>query len=118
MSRAALLPLLAVLAAAPSSAGGVLMTPPVHAENATVMCGTTYSGDESTSAIATLYNSSAAVLDGGVPTAVDPGVSQLAVAINTTGYFYCTFQGLTKGMRGYILLIVDGQSELVLPASR
>lgn len=119
MLRAALVPILLLLAsAAPASAGRVLVTPPVGSTGETVQCLVTFLGDEATSATATLYNGSKIVAAGGSPNAIDPGISAPAVLVGANGFFFCTFEGLTKDMRGYIALSSSGQTLLVLPAGR
>jgi len=99
-------------------AGGVLVTPPVLAANATVSCLVTFLGDESTTATAAVHRLERCGGLGWRPERDRPKISTPAVRVGADGYSYCSFQGLTKGMRGYIALIVGGQTEWVLPAAR
>jgi hypothetical protein len=117
MVRATLLLLLTLLTAAPASAGGVLATPPVWAFDATVLCGVQNLGDEPASVVGSLRDSTGNVLSGNTVT-VEPGYVPVAAADEVTGYRYCTFEGLTKGLRGYIMVVESGSSTLVLPATR
>lgn len=112
--------LLCTLCAAPlaARAGSVLVTPPALLNNDTVVCVVSFLGVESTSGTATLRNSAGALVSGGEPSAIDPGLSSLASAGLVSGWYYCTFEGLRKGMRGYLVVNEGGQSTLVLPASR
>jgi hypothetical protein len=116
---AALVSLFACLAgAAPASAGGLLVTPPVLADTANVVCLVNHLGDDNTAATASVRNATGVVVDGGSPYPIYPGLNSPASQVNVTGFYYCVFEGLTKEMRGYIMLNDGGQSALVLPASR
>jgi hypothetical protein len=112
--------LLCTLFAAPlaARAGSVLVTPPALVSNDSVICVVSFLGDESTTATATLRDASGGLVSGGEPHAIDPGLSSPATAGPVSGWYYCTFEGLRKGMRGYLVVNEGGQSTLVLPASR
>lgn len=112
-----LLPAL-LAAAAPAAAGSLLSTPPLRADTADVDCMVLHLGSEDGSAIGRLKNGLGAVVDGGSPYPIYPGLNNPASATNATGYFYCEFEGLAKGMRGYISLEEGDQTVLMLPASR
>ncbi len=117
--RAAFVSLLVCLAgAARASAGSLLVTPPVLADTANVVCLVNHLGDDNTAAIARLHNATGVLVDGGSIYPIYPGLNSPAGGVNVTGYYYCSFEGLTKEMRGYIVLNDGGQSTLVLPASR
>ena len=117
--RVAFVSWLALLAgAAPAAAGSLLATPPVQASTADVICMVNHLGDDDTAAIARLYQGAAVFVDGGSLYPIYPGLNNPAGQTNVTGYFYCVFEGLTKEMRGYIMLNDGGQSVIVLPATR
>jgi hypothetical protein len=117
MVRATLLLLLALLAAAPASAGGVLSTPPVWAQAATVLCLVQNLGAGPVTVVGSLrYSDGTPVSSNSV--AVAPGFVPVASEDDVTGYRFCTFEGLRNGVRGYVMVIEGGSSSLVLPASR
>lgn len=118
MIRAPLLLLLALLAAAPASAGGALSTPPVWAQGATVLCLVQNLGAGPVTVVGSLRYSDGSVASSN-SVAVDPGSIPVAAQDDVTGYRYCAFEGLTKGVRGYVMVVESGSSSrLVLPASR
>ena len=105
-------------AAAPARAGSVLKTPPVRAATADVDCMVLQTVDENSSAIARLRDGTGAVVDGGTPYPIYLGVNNPAAANNVSGFYYCEFEGLGKGLRAYISLEDGAQTVLMLPATR
>lgn len=118
--RVACVSLVAFLAgAAPAAAGSVLVTPPVFADTAgLVACIVQNLTGEYVGASGRQRDSDAAIVDENFDAPIPPGVGSVASEANATGVFYCEFDGLGKGLRGFIHLNDGGQSQIVLPASR
>jgi hypothetical protein len=108
-----------VAAATPAAAGGVLVTPPVFADTAGhVVCMVQNLTGEYAGVTGRLRDVDADVVSEGIDVPIPPGVGSAASEPNATGVFYCEFEGLGKGLRGFISLNDGGQSQLVLPTSR
>lgn len=118
-TRFALASVLALLAgAAPAAAGGALFTPTVSVSSADVYCVVQNVGLETASVTARLHNGSGAVVDQTAGYPIYTGVNSPAADLDATGWFYCSFEGLGKGLRGFIVVNESGQTVLLVPASR
>ena len=104
--------------AAPAAAGGVLVTPPVFADTAGLVACVVQNLTASTSRAGRLRDADADIIDESTDTPIPPGVGFVASEANATGVFYCEFDGLGKGLRGFITLNDGGQSQIVLPTIR
>ena len=105
--------------AAPASAGGMLVTPPVFADTAgLVACMVQNLTGEYVSGSGRLRDADAEIVAQSSDSPIPPGVGFVASEANATGAFYCEFDGLGKGLRGFITLNDGGQSQLVLPTIR
>lgn len=118
-ARLPLASLLALLAsAAPAAAGGTQFTPSVSVASANVYCVVQNVGAETTTATARLHDGSGAVVDQNVDYPIYPGVNSPAGDADATGWYYCSFQGLSKVLRGFIAVNESGQTVLLYPAGR
>jgi len=117
--RVAWVSMVAFLAgAAPAAAGGALVTPGLFADTANVVCLVQNLGDTTTTATAHLYDADGDLVAENFDYPAYPGLNAPASGLNVTGAFYCVFEGLGKGLRGFISLNEGNQSVLVLPAGR
>jgi len=96
----------------------VLVSPPVFADTANVVCLVQNIGDTPTTATAHLYDADGDLISENFDYPAYPGLNSPASGMNVTGAFYCVFEGLGKGLRGFISLNDGGQSQVVLPAGR
>jgi hypothetical protein len=118
--RVAVVSMVAFLAgSAPAAAGSVLVTPPVFADTAgLVACVVQNLTGEYVAGAGRLRDVDSDIIDESTDTPIPPGVGFVASEANATGVFYCEFDGLGKGLRGFITLNDGGQSQIVLPTIR